>query len=356
MKGTNRYLIYLHIIGCAFFLSQPIWLYTGPPGETDFIFSRPTLRDFTANGLMLGFFYLHFYLLIPRLYFKKKHFLYLAAIVIGLLVICLVPSLLTGRDPFQQASAVLPSIGSHGPGPAVAPPVAERGHGSFFEEIKHHVFLFASVIFFSLLLRIRNRWYKAETARHQAELSNLKGQINPHFLFNTLNSIYALAVKQDATTADAILNLSGLMRYVIKDAKDNRIPLWKELEYIENYIDLQRSRLRNTAVIDFAVDADNESAASIAPLVLISFIENAFKYGVNPEVPSEVFVRIKVSENMLELLVHNSRVTVPQDVFSSGIGINNTRERLELLYPGKHHLNITEDAHNYQVNLSIDLV
>jgi hypothetical protein len=354
MKGTNRYLIYLHIIGCVFFLSQPIWLYTGPPGETDFIFSRPMLRDFTANGLMLGFFYLHFYLLIPRLYFKKKHILYLAAIVIGLLVICLVPSYLTGRDPFQQASIPLPSIRSNGP--AVSPPAAERGHGSFFEEIKHHVFLFASVIFFSLLLRIRNRWYKAETARHQAELSNLKGQINPHFLFNTLNSIYALAVKQDAATADAILNLSGLMRYVIKDAKDNRIPLWKELEYIENYIDLQRSRLGKTAVIDFAVDADNEAANNIAPLILISFIENAFKYGVNPEVPSEVFVRIKANSKALNLLVHNSKVVSPQDVFSSGIGISNTRERLELLYPGKYHLDITEDAHNYQVNLSIDLV
>lgn len=356
MKGTNRYLIYLHIIGCAFFLSQPVWLYTGPPGEPDFIFSRPMLRDFTANGLMLGFFYLHFYLLIPRLYFKKKHVLYAAAIVIGLLVICLVPSLLTGRDPFQQMNVPLPSIGANGPGPAAPPPAAERGHGSFFEEIKHHVFLFTSVIFFSLLLRIRNRWYKAETARHQAELSNLKGQINPHFLFNTLNSIYALAVKQDAATADAILNLSGLMRYVIKDAKDNRIPLWRELEYIENYIDLQRSRLGNTAVIDFAVDADNEAAANIAPLVLISFIENAFKYGVNPEVPSAIFVRITVSKNLLNLLVHNSKVAVPQDVFSSGIGISNTRERLELLYPGKHQLNITEDVHNYQVNLSINLV
>jgi len=316
MKVLNRYAL-LHIIGCVLFLSQPVWLYTGPPDRAAFLFSKPMQRDLIGNALMLGFFYLHYYIIIPRLYFKEKRLPYLLSILAGFLVICLLPSL---------------------------------------AEARHLAFLFIAVVFFSLLLRIRSRRYQEQSTRHAAELATIRAQINPHFLFNTLNSIYALAVRKDDATADSIVHLSGLMRYVFRESGDQHIPLQKELEYLGNYIELQRSRLGDTVVIRYTLEQQEAAPAGIAPLILISFIENAFKYGVNPEAASRVSIHIKVSKKTLYLSVHNYKVVLPQYSFSSGIGVHNAKERLELLYHGKHTLEIKEDARHYQVTLIMELL
>ena len=294
-----------------------MWLYIGPPDRAAFLFSKPMQRDLIGNALMLGLCYLHYYIIIPRLYFKQKRLLYLLSILAGFLVICLLPS------------------------PAAA---------------RHQVFLFITVVFFSLLLRIRSHRYQEQNTRHAAELATIRAQINPHFLFNTLNSIYALAVRKDDATADSIVHLSGLMRYVFRESGDQHIPLQKELEYLGNYIELQRSRLGDTVVIRHTLEQQEAAPAGIAPLILISFIENAFKYGVNPEAASRVSIHIKVSKKTLYLSVHNYKVVLPQHSFSSGIGAHNARERLELLYPGKHTLEIKEDAHHYQVTLIMELL
>lgn len=298
---------------------------------------------------MLGFFYLHYFIIIPSLYFKQKRLPYLLSILAGFIVICLLPSLLTGRNPFLEGAAAYPPMDARLPPPPPPP-------GPFLAEIRHQVFLFIAVVFFSLSLRIRSRRYKEQTTLHAAELATIRAQINPHFLFNTLNSIYALAVRKDDATADSIVHLSGLMRYVFRESGDQHIPLQKELEYLGNYIELQRSRLGDTVVIRYTVEQEEIAPAVIAPLILISFIENAFKYGVNPEAASLVSIHIKVSKKTLYLSVHNYKVVLPQHSFSSGIGVHNAKERLELLYPGKHKLEITEDAHHYLVTLIMELL
>jgi len=359
MKITRKRLLVFNIIGCILFLSQPIWLPTAPPEEKHWVLSNPTIRDFIANTMMLGFFYLNYFVLIPALYFRRKHVLYVLVIITGLLLICFLPSIFTGRDPLGMSAHQFPpapggSAMKNQYGPNSIPPQGFN-NGGFYHEIKHHVFLFTAVIFFSLMLQIRNRLLKAESARHQAELAILKAQINPHFLFNTLNSIYALAVRKDDKAADAIIHLSELMRYVIKDAKGNKIPLAKELDYIRNYIELQKNRLGNTAIIHFCMP-DETGTAEIVPLILISFIENAFKYGVNPDRTSVINISIRKENNLLELTVQNNKVAISRDVFSSGIGIDNTQERLHLLYPGKHLLKITEDDKSYGIHLSIELI
>jgi hypothetical protein len=359
MKITTKRQLFLHIIGGVLFFGQPIWLPTAPPEEKHWLLANPTIRDFMANGMMLVFFYLNYFVLIPKLYFRNKHVLYVLVIITGLLLICLLPSIFTGRDPLRMSANRFPPItrghAMEDRGRPNGVPPQGLNDGGFFQEIKHHVFLFVAVIFFSLMLQVRNRLLKAESARHQAELASLKAQINPHFLFNTLNSIYALAVRKDDKAADAIINLSELMRYVIKDAKDNRIPLGKELDYIRNYIDLQKSRLGNTAIIDFSIQ-EEAGTGEIAPLILISFIENAFKYGVNPDMVSEIAIAIRADNNTLYLMVRNNKVAHSRDIFSSGIGIENTQERLHLLYPGKHLLRITENEETYLVNLTMELV
>jgi hypothetical protein len=339
MSTKSKHIIF-HIIGCIIFLSTPVLLFTHPPGEKDFLYSRGTQRDFIANGLMLIFFYVNYFLLIPRVYFNKKYFGYWCCVAMGFVLICLLPSLITGRNPLDNMPPP--------PGSPMSPPAGS----TFLEEIRHHVYLFITVSLFSLFLRIRERWFLTERARYNAELSYLKAQINPHFLFNTLNSIYALAVTKDDRTADAVINLSGLMRYIIKDVREDKVPLEKELDYINNYLDLQRSRLRDTADIDFTLEGDAGNK-TIAPLILITFIENAFKYGINPDEDSPVRIHISITDMALQLEVFNRKVRKTHEHSSTGIGLENTKERLQLLYPGRHTLHITENDEHFSVHLTI---
>ena len=189
-----------------------------------------------------------------------------------------------------------------------------------------------------------------------AELSSLKAQINPHFLFNTLNSIYVLSVKKDDKASEAIIHLSGLMRYVIKDANDYKIPLHKELDYIRNYIELQKARLGNTTAVLFECSGDAGSK-EIAPLILITYIENAFKYGINPDVDGCIAeITLQVTDNGIRLYVFNKKVNGINKADSAGIGMSNTKERLKHLYPEKHALQISENEETYSVTLSLELI
>lgn len=202
----------------------------------------------------------------------------------------------------------------------------------------------------SLLFAINVRLQKVEEDKMKSELSFLKAQINPHFLFNTLNSIYALAIKKDDKTAEAIVQLSELMRYIITNANDDVIVLEKEINYINNFVQLQKTRLGNTVNIEYAVEG-NAYGKSITPLILISFIENAFKYGVNPNQNSEIVIRITIDDEYLTLFVSNHKVENLQS--DSGIGLQNTIERLSLLYPDNHVLTIDDNQEKYIVNLNI---
>ena len=348
MKSSKRLYIY-HIAGCITFLALPVFLFPHPPEEVGFLFSKPTQRDFIANALMIAFFYLNYYLLIPRIYFRRQFVVYSLCIFAGFLAIILLPAVITGHSLLERAPVLseVPKNAKHW----IPPPPK----GSWFlQEIKHHIFLFLAVILFSLLLRIRQRLFQAQEDKLNAELSSLKAQINPHFLFNTLNSIYALAVKKDDKTADAVINLSELMRYIIKDAHNNKVALEKELNYIGNYIDLQKSRLGNTARIYFT-STGNVEGKEIAPLLLITFIENAFKYGINPDEDSEIRIAIDVEKQDVHLQVFNKKVKTINNTGSTGIGIINTKERLQLLYPSKHHITIQDTNTYFSVDLIITL-
>jgi LytS/YehU family sensor histidine kinase len=224
-----------------------------------------------------------------------------------------------------------------------------------FDEFRRHLFLFFTAVFFSLLLRTREHLSEVKEEKVKAELSHLKSQINPHFLFNTLNSIYVLSIKKDDRASAAIINLSGLMRYVIKDANDYKIPLQKEIEYIRNYIELQRARLGGTTQIRFVCSGDPDNK-EISPLLLITYIENAFKYGVNPdEDDCLVEVKIHILDTRLRMFAFNKKVPLAKNTDSTGIGIANTAERLHLLYPGKHNIEIKENDKTYSVTLSLEL-
>ncbi|MDN3550173.1 sensor histidine kinase [Mucilaginibacter aquaedulcis] len=215
-------------------------------------------------------------------------------------------------------------------------------------------------IFLSVVLKFTTDWFlneriqrDLENQRLSAELAFLKSQINPHFLFNSLNSIYSLAYQRSETTPEAILKLSEIMRYMLYECNDNKVDLSKELQYLQNYIDLQKIRFGNKAFIDFKV-MGNVTNQQIVPLLLIAFIENAFKHGVANDVTSPIKLLINVDECKLHFYIQNKKHTHNRDS-SGGIGLNNVQRRLNLLYPEKHTLKIRDEADTYTCELSIVL-
>ncbi|MFT4016750.1 MAG: sensor histidine kinase [Agriterribacter sp.] len=350
-KLSTRVLL-SHIFFCTLFLVLPVLISSRPDGEPFLKITRPFVRDIMANALLLCFFYLNYYLFIPKFYLPKKYVLYAFCVILCFAAVVILPSVFTGRFDIRPYEG--PPLPKQQP---VMPPNHNSGIISFlFSEVRHHLYLFVIALFFSILLRTREYLSQVKEDKLQAELCSLKSQINPHFLFNTLNSIYILSIKKDERVSDAIISLSGLMRYVIKDSRDYKIPLQTEIEYLVNYIELQKARLGDTANVRFQCFGD-PGDKQISPLILITYIENAFKYGVNPDVDNCVVeITLLVTETGIQLTTFNKKIPLRTGEPATGIGIRNTRERLKLLYPDRHMVEIKETTETYSVVLSIDLI
>jgi LytS/YehU family sensor histidine kinase len=202
-------------------------------------------------------------------------------------------------------------------------------------------------------IRNQNEKKVLENANLNAEVNFLKSQINPHFLFNTLNSIYSQAHSRSDRTEFSILKLSELLRYVLYDSGESKVELDKDIQYINNYIDLQKIRLSSKVRIHYEVTGDLKGCM-IAPLLLITFIENAFKHGISYTHASSVNIEINVFEETLTLLVGNP-VVERNSCAVGGLGLKNVTRRLDLLYPGKYLLDIHHDDYVHVVNLKLNL-
>jgi two-component system LytT family sensor kinase len=197
-----------------------------------------------------------------------------------------------------------------------------------------------------------------EQDKISSELSFLKAQINPHFFFNTLNNIYALTHIDAETSRKAIHQLSRMMRYVLYDTQNSTTFLSQEIAFVKDYISLMQLRLTDAVKIDFKSPEALKDMA-IAPMIFLPFIENAFKHGISATNPSRIDIHIGQNATMVDLHVVNTIIKEQNNNLEagSGIGLNNTRRRLDLLYPGKHILQIKEDtaANTYSVHLTLDL-
>jgi len=209
----------------------------------------------------------------------------------------------------------------------------------------------------SISLTINNHLRQLEKEKLVAQISSLKSQINPHFLFNTLNNIYATAIDTSPRTADMVDKLSEMMRYTMKETQNDFVPLEEEINYLNNYIELQKLRLDSKIKFDYTIDGEF-SELQIAPMLLIPFVENAFKHGVNSEQDSNIRINIKADESELHFLVANNKVNIQSGIKgnSSGLGIENTKHRLVLIYPSKHLLTIKETENDFTVSLHINLL
>jgi sensor histidine kinase YesM len=293
--------------------------------------------------LLVSFFYFNTYYLIRKLFLPGKLFYYLLAIL-GCIVFISVTHLLFS----SIIDAYVPSEIHH---PGVL-------HRLFFPVFPS---LFAFAI--STAIKITNEWFKAEKQKKEmeneklnSELAFLKSQVNPHFLFNILNNICSLARKKSDNTENAIIQLSRIMRYMLYDSKDEKVSLEKEVEYLQNYIDLQRLRISDSVIINFTIEG-NIDGKMVEPMLLIPFVENAFKHGVSYLDESNIDIRLKIDNGDLHFHVENNRIKKSDDPIhqESGIGLKNVLRRLDLLYPGTHTINIEETPTKYIVNLDISL-
>jgi two-component system LytT family sensor kinase len=196
-----------------------------------------------------------------------------------------------------------------------------------------------------------------KTAVRESELQFLKSQINPHFLFNNLNNLYAYAIENSPKTPSIILELSGVLRYMLYECREQYVPLSKEIAQLENFINLSEMQIEERGEVSF-VAHDIQEGYRIAPLILIVFIENAFKHSTasqseNIVIESEVHLD---QGGILRFSCKNSHQAQSNtDNLSRGIGLENVKKRLELLYPETHQLTIKEEAEMYEVHLSMNL-
>lgn len=289
-------------------------------------------------------FYLNYFLLVPRLLFENKLQKY---ILYNIGIVCLLGCFLHIWQNFNFAA------------PPPRPPHMPPGWLFFARDIVGLIF----TIGLSAAIRMSSRWKQAENARQEAErnrteaeLKNLRNQLNPHFLLNTLNNIYALIVFDGEKAQQAVQELSKLLRYALYDNQQTFVPLYKEVDFIRNYIELMRIRLSAHVEISTQFNVQPDSQTKIAPLIFISLIENAFKHGISPTEPS--FIRISLSESDKQIVCEIRNSNHPKstaDKSGSGIGLEQVSKRLELLYPHCHHWEkgISPDGKEYFSKLEI---
>lgn len=308
-------------------------------------FPKPFNVDHCSDegGFLIGYivtnlffvivFYLNYLYLVKSIYFKHKYFLYG-----GILFLIFLLSMLLGY--YTKINHPI-HISIH-----------DEPHSPILGSIIIRLLI---VLLTSFGLKVYERWRESEFEKSQMELSYLKAQINPHFLFNTLNGIYALALKKSDDAPTAIVKLSSIMRYVINDAKEEYVSLEKEMKYVADYVDLQKMRLNKNVEVVF-VNEGEPIGKKIVPMLYISFIENAFKYGVSTGEMSEIYIKQSIFRNELFIEVINSICkTSIKEEDKTGIGLRNTKERLEKFYSGKYNLEIEESENRFRVELKLEV-
>lgn len=215
----------------------------------------------------------------------------------------------------------------------------------------------------SAAIRLSGRWMQAENARREAEkdrteaeLKNLRNQLNPHFLLNTLNNIYALIAFDSDKAQEAVQELSKLLRYVLYDNQQTHVALCKEVDFIRNYIGLMRIRLTGNVTVTTQFDIAPDSRTGIAPLIFISLIENAFKHGISPTEPSYIHIRLYENEKEIGCEIRNSyHPKTETDKSGSGIGLEQVGKRLELMYANRYEWikEVSTDGKEYTSTLNI---
>lgn len=281
--------------------------------------------------------------LIPKLLYRKKYFLFTLIFVVMILSGSIIKMNILGRylnNPllYNWSSTYLKD--------------------RIYDNILPHFFLVIAGVAVKLMLdygKLQKRMAEIAKEKAEAELNFLKSQINPHFLFNSLNSVYFLINKDNHNARMALHKFSDMLRYQLYEMNGAKLPIAKEVAYLEDYVDMQKLRKDENYSVEFQCSPAVEGF-SIEPLLLMPFVENAFKY-VSHHADKENYIRLKLdrTNGAFIFIAENSKEAHAQNNEQGGIGLKNVRRRLELLYPDKHHLDINDTTENFTVQLKLEL-
>lgn len=280
------------------------------------------------------------YLLLPKFFYKKKYLQFAIFVIVLIAVVIMVEELVLEQIYFPDTK------------------------GKSFPGVSYSLIDVLPVM--TILIGFKFAWDAIgkqgevdalKDAVKESELQFLKSQINPHFLFNNLNNLYSYAIEQSPKTPEIILELSGVLRYMLYECKENYVPLGKEVEQLKNFINLSEMQIEERGKVNFS-SFNIRKGYQIAPLILIVFIENAFKHSTASQSDQiKIDVNLNLSDSgVLDFSCKNSyQEQSNTDSLSQGIGLENVKKRLGLIYPDAHHLDIRKSEDLYEVNLSIDL-
>lgn len=334
----------IHIICWGLFFGFPLFFTQDDSGSIDW-------REFiNHSGVSLSFFvifYINYLLFIPKILFKEHTGQFILLNILLILVVSI------GLRYWHNIIAFPP--------PAPRRPHLPPQYIFYIRDITSMIF----TVGLSVAIRMSLRWSATELERREAvksrteaELKNLRNQLNPHFLLNTLNNIYALTAFDTEKAQQAIQELSKLLRYVLYDNQETFVPLTKEVEFIQNYIELMRIRVSSAVKINTNFQIRPDSQSPVAPLLFISLIENAFKHGISPTEPSFIDITLTEKDDEIHCVIRNSNYPKnAMDKSGSGIGLEQVRKRLELLYAGRYewHQQISSNQKEYSSILTIKI-
>lgn len=360
-QAINKFLIVsLHIIGWVTFISLPFMFFgptrnripeddrlenfQPPPGadgnigqSNDLDLSAMRIHSILFNILLISFFYINMYVLIPRVLTKKSWIHYLGYVLLCFAVILVASEII---NVLMSSMSIRPAR-------------------PFYFTILNLFLVFG----LSTALRLTSDRVQFERERKErenenlkSELSLLRSQVSPHFMFNVLNNLASLARKKSDQLESVIIQLSHLMRYMLYDSGEKKVTLDKEIEYLKSYIDLQKLRFGNDVSISFDTEV-KQGGLPIEPMLLIPFVENAFKHGIGVITDPQIMIHLSIKDHILGFAVKNkfNRVLTETKDPSSGIGIQNVRRRLDLLYKDLHELKIFEAGPWFVVELKLIL-
>ncbi|MDE3247887.1 MAG: histidine kinase [Bacteroidota bacterium] len=328
--------VLLHILAWGVIFALPYIFsgeFSGPKNPDEVLFQK---IDSITNVLWMGLFYLNALVLMPKLFYRKHYLRFFLTLISAFIVIMLL----------------------HG---ALFTPLAPGRRFGLLRSSKYNIIPFLFTVFVSMIYTMVADKIKSDMASARArqeslktELSFLRSQVSPHFLFNVLNNMAAMARLRSQELEPTIMKLSAIMQYMLYETDDEKVALKGEVDYLSAYIDLQRQRFGPELKLDIVFDVEEEWQ-SIEPMLLIPFVENAFKHGAGLDHP-EIAIHLSVRQSRLSFVVKNKFQNNPTRLDkSSGIGLSNLKRRLELLRPAQHQLSINKKDGYFIASLNIQL-
>lgn len=344
-QSKSRYMI-LHILCWAVIIVMPFFFHSS--NDDSLMVWNRYLRWLGNPLAYMLVFYLNYLWVVPRYLLKKKDWKMFLLINVGVLAM----GLCTMDLWHLFVSRVLPEINSAPGRPYVRFPRYFWG-----------IMTFTLIIALAIAVRMTQRWQhleearkEAEAARAEAELSNLRNQMNPHFLLNTLNNIYALIAFDQEKAQTAVGELSKLLRFVLYENQQDFVPLYKEADFMRNYIELMKIRVTDNVKINTQIDVQPNDSTPVAPLLFISLIENAFKHGISPQGKGEINITLNQVNGDITCEIYNTCYPKREnDKSGSGIGLEQVSRRLELMYPDRYtwEKGTTLDGKNYYSKITL---